>query len=382
MMIEIPLQMDNGKIINFQGYRVQHNNARGPFKGGIRYDSSVDMNDVRALALLMTWKTALVDIPFGGGKGGINVNTEQLSISELERLSRQFIRRLDPILGENIDIPAPDMYTNPQVMAWFLDEYESRHGSTPAAFTGKPLAIGGIPGRTEATGYGVAFIADNYLRNIQNEKQEKTVIIQGFGNVGKHAARKMDKLGYKVIGISDINGGYFSSKGLPIKKIIKHFDHTHSLEGIECETLMTNEELLQQPCDCLMPCALGDVIHQGNADQLQCKLIVEGANAPVDYTAIKLLNDKGIEIIPDILANAGGVIASYFEWVQNIQGIHMNRKEVMAKIYDKLESAFHQMIQKHRLLCKKNPDTTLRDACYVIAVERVQIAMKLRGKLT
>lgn len=383
MSVEIPLITDKGKVKHYTGHRVQHNNSRGPFKGGIRYSKDVNLEEIRALALLMTWKTALVNIPFGGSKGGINVDISALSPSELERLSRQFIKHMDPILGPNTDIPAPDMYTNAQTMAWYLDEYEAMHGNCPAAFTGKPIELGGIDGREEATGYGLAYVLQLYAEKKHFDFHRTSVAIQGFGAVGLHAAQRLYKKGFKIIAISDITGAYLSSSdGFHIPEICEHVKVKGSLKGIECVKKISNEELIVTSCDFLVPCAIGGIIHEKNVNKLACKVIVEGANGPVDYQAVQHLRKKGIVVIPDILANAGGVIASYEEWVQNIQGIFLDKKDTLHKAYQRLKEAFEQSFEHFEWQqANIGQQASLRKACYTIAIQRVHQAMHLRGRI-
>jgi glutamate dehydrogenase (NAD(P)+) len=334
VIVEVPIHSDSGKLMVFTGYRVQHNNARGPFKGGIRYHPQVDIDDIRALASLMTWKTALVDIPYGGGKGGISVDVSLLSTRELERLSRKFIQRIDRVIGVNEDIPAPDVCTNAQVMAWFMDEYSQTHGYTPAIVTGKPIELGGSYGRTEATGLGVSIIIEEFAREKGIDLGKSTAVIQGFGNVGSYAAKFLHEMGVKVVAVSDVTGGLYNPEGLDIPSLFDYAEKRGTIKRFTNGKKITNEKLLALPCDFLIPAALGGVIHKYNCEGLQCKYVIEAANGPTTPNADLILWEKGIMVVPDILVNAGGVTVSYFEWVQNLQNFRWD----LETIYEKLRN--------------------------------------------
>ncbi|MCB0711354.1 MAG: glutamate dehydrogenase [Ignavibacteriae bacterium] len=372
--VEIPTRMDNGELRVFIGYRVQHNNARGAYKGGIRYHQDVDLDEVRALAALMTLKTAVVGIPYGGGKGGVTVDPRTLSATELERMTRMFIDKIDPIIGPQEDIPAPDVNTNAQVMAWMMDEYSRRHGHTPGIVTGKPIELGGSQGRAEATGRGAVIILREAAKTYGIDLHHSTVAIQGFGNVGSYAAWTLDEMGVKIVGISDVSGAIVNSDGVNIPAAINHLKNHPTLEGFEGGERMTNEELLELECDVLIPAALGRVITVENADKIKARMIVEGANEPITGRADAILNDKGVVVLPDILANAGGVTVSYFEWVQNLQQFHWELEEVRDKLEKILVNSFqhiYEIAQKHKI--------SLRLAAYVLAIERLEKATRLRG---
>ena len=372
--VEIPTRMDNGELWVFIGYRVQHNNARGAYKGGIRYHQDVDLDEVRALAALMTLKTAVVGIPYGGGKGGVTVDPRTLSATELERMTRMFIDKIDPIIGPQEDIPAPDVNTNAQVMAWMMDEYSRRHGHTPGIVTGKPIELGGSQGRAEATGRGAVIILREAAKTYGIDLHHSTVAIQGFGNVGSYAAWTLDEMGVKIVGISDVSGAIVNSDGVNIPAAINHLKNHPTLEGFEGGERMTNEELLELECDVLIPAALGRVITVENADKIKARMIVEGANEPITGRADAILNDKGVVVLPDILANAGGVTVSYFEWVQNLQQFHWELEEVRDKLEKILVNSFqhiYEIAQKHKI--------SLRLAAYVLAIERLEKATRLRG---
>ncbi|MEC8460939.1 MAG: Glu/Leu/Phe/Val dehydrogenase [Pseudomonadota bacterium] len=381
VIVDIPLQMDNGRIKHFKGYRIQHNNARGPYKGGVRFTDEVNIDELRAQAFIMTWKTALVNVPFGGGKGGICVNRSSLSTTELERLSRSFIQHLEPILGPYTDIPAPDMYTDEQVMAWFLDEYQSSHKRLPASFTGKPVELGGIHGRLESTGYGIGHIVKIYCKKQNLTLSNIRIVIQGFGKVGSHAALKLHQAGCKIIGISDLSGAYINTEGFHIPSIIQHIEKFKSLRNLSYGKKITHEKLLETPCDFLIPCSKSSIINEHNATNIKCKVaIVEGANAPTTIKACDILKTNQITIIPDILANAGGVIASYEEWSQNIQGTSSS-KNVLHRVYQRLEDSFNECLDRLNEIEATGSDATLRDVCYSIAIDRVYHATRLRGKI-
>ena len=303
------------------------NNTRGPFKGGIRYHQHVDIEEVRALATLMTWKTSLVDIPYGGGKGGIAIDPNKFSKNELERISRKFFNAIDPIIGPNKDIPAPDVNTNAQVMSWFMDEYSKSHGYTPAIVTGKPIELGGSLGREEATGRGTAIITKEAAKKWNIDLNKAEVVIQGFGNVGSYAAKFLDEYGCKIIAVSDVSGGLYDPQGLDVKSLFDFNKRHRTIDGFKGGKKISNEELLGLKCDFLIPAALGGVIHKMNVDELNCKVIIEAANGPVTFSADEILRKKGVVIIPDAYMNAGGVTVSYFEWVKNLARIRFGYLE-------------------------------------------------------
>ena len=373
LKVEIPFRKDDGEIDSVVGYRVQHNNTRGPFKGGIRYHQHVDIEEVRSLATLMTWKTSLVDIPYGGGKGGIEINPSHYSKTELERISRRFFRAIDPIIGVNIDIPAPDVNTNAQVMSWFMDEYSQTHGYTPGIVTGKPLELGGSEGREAATGRGTAIItreaAEKWNINLKGAK----VVIQGFGNVGSYAAKFLHEYGCKIIGIRDISGGLYDPEGFDLDALFDYNYNKRTIEGYQQGKKITNDELLALECDFLIPAALGSAINDKNVDTLNCKIIIEAANGPVTGEAADKLWKKKIPIIPDILTNAGGVTVSYFEWVQNLQQFKWPEKEINEKLEQKMVSAFNEVFS-----IKENKKVPMRIASFMVAIDRVSTAYNLR----
>ena len=373
LTVEVSFRKDNGEIDSVVGFRVQHNNTRGPFKGGIRYHQHVDIEEVRSLATLMTWKTSLLDIPYGGGKGGIGVDPSKYSKTELERMSRNFFRAIDPIIGVNIDIPAPDVNTNAQVMSWFMDEYSQTHGYTPGIVTGKPLELGGSEGREAATGRGTAVItretADKWGIELKNAK----VVIQGFGNVGSYAAKFLHEYGCKIIGVSDVTGGLFDPDGLDIPSLFEHNSQNRTIDGFNQGKKISNDELLALECDFMIPAALGSAINKSNVDSLNCKVIVEAANGPVTGDAANKLWDRKIGIIPDILTNAGGVTVSYFEWVQNLQQFKWTEDDVNAKLETKMVNAFNEVFE----LREKN-NVPMRIASFMVAIDRVHKAYALR----
>ena len=373
LTVEVPFRKDNGEMESVLGFRVQHNNTRGPFKGGIRYHEHVDIEEVRSLATLMTWKTSLLDIPYGGGKGGIGVNPSKYSRTELERMSRNFFRSIDPIIGVNIDIPAPDVNTNAQVMSWFMDEYSQTHGYTPAIVTGKPLELGGSEGREAATGRGTAVItretADKWGIELKNAK----VVIQGFGNVGSYAAKFLHEYGCKIIGVSDVTGGLYDRDGLDIPSLFEHNSKNRTIDGFKQGKKISNDELLALECDFMIPAALGSAINKSNVNSLNCKVIVEAANGPVTGDAANKLWDRKIGIIPDILTNAGGVTVSYFEWVQNLQQFKWTEDDVNAKLETKMVKAFNEVFE----LREKN-NVPMRIASFMVAIDRVHKAYELR----
>ncbi len=375
LTVSIPIQMDNGKIKVFTGFRVQHNVTRGPAKGGIRYHPSVTLDETKALAMLMTWKCAVVNIPYGGAKGGIVCEPRKLSLKEVERLTRRYISEIISFIGPERDIPAPDVNTNPQVMAWIMDTYSMDVGySVPGVVTGKPISIGGSLGRNAATARGVMFSLMNAAKKLKLDLFEKTIAIQGYGNVGGNLAHLLSDEGYKIIAISDVEGGIYNPKGLDPRKVSLALKESGSVTGFKDADKITNQELLAVDCDVLVPAALENQIDEDNADKIKAKLIVEAANAPITPQADKILEGKGIFIIPDILANAGGVTVSYFEWVQGLQAYFWTEREVNLKLRDIMQKAFDKVYR----ICEERK-VTMRKAAYILAVERVAEATRVRG---
>jgi glutamate dehydrogenase (NAD(P)+) len=372
--VKIPLEMDNGTLRVFKGYRVQHNNARGPFKGGLRYAAEMDLDEAHSLASLMTWKTALAEIPYGGAKGGITVDVKELNRRELERLTRQFVNSIHEFIGPQTDIPAPDMNTNAQVMAWIMDQYSTLHGHTPAVVTGKPVDLYGAEGREAATGRGVVYVIEELLKDESRDIEETTFTIQGLGNVGSFAARFLDGLGAKIIGISDVSGGVYDERGLPVREILEHTSSGGLLEGYAGSDAITNDELLTLPTDVLVPAAIGGVINESNMREVRVSYVVEAANSPVTPKADEHLKKKGVIVVPDILANAGGVIVSYHEWVQNLQNFSWKEERANAELHAKITEAYRDV---RKLAKSRNLD--LRTAAFVLAIGRVGKATVLRG---
>jgi glutamate dehydrogenase (NAD(P)+) len=372
--VEVPIRKDDGTLSVYTGYRVQFNGARGPFKGGIRYATDVDMDEVCGLAALMTWKTALVDIPFGGGKGGVNVDVHNLNIYEIERLTRKFISRISRLLGPYRDIPAPDMYTNAQTMAWIFDEISGRQGYNLAAVTGKPIALGGSEGREAATGRGVVYVFEEIARLEGWDPSTMTAAVQGFGNVGTFAATFLTDLGVRVKAISDITGGYYNDKGIDIQAALAHRAEAGDLGGFPGGDLITNAELLELDVDVLVPAAMGGVVNRDNSERVKARILLEAANAPLTSIGQCLLEEKGVYIIPDILANAGGVTVSYFEWVQNIQQFSWDEERVNGELR-KIMTLSSQKVYA----AAKEKNVTLRTAAFMISIERVAEAERLRG---
>jgi glutamate dehydrogenase (NAD(P)+) len=375
VQVQVPVRMDDGRLSTFTGYRVQHNGARGPYKGGIRYHPTADLDEVRALASLMTWKTALLDVPFGGAKGGITVDPTHMSARELEAMTRRFTLSLSHVLGVNRDVPAPDVNTNAQTMAWMMDAYSSRYGYTPAIVTGKPVDLGGAPGREAATGRGVVFVVEAAARRWGLDLGLQKVAIQGFGNVGSWVARELHSRGVKVIGVSDVGGALYNPKGLPIPALVAWAaTHRPLVEAEGDWDVITNEELLVSDCNILVPAALGEVIDEGNAGDIRAAMVVEAANNPVTPEADKLLEDRDIRILPDILVNAGGVTGSYFEWAQNIQQFRWKEDRFNAE----LEDAMHRAFEATAAFAERRV-VSLRKAAFAIGIERVARAARLRG---
>ncbi|MDA7541273.1 glutamate dehydrogenase [bacterium] len=374
IQVQIPVEMDDGSLNTYFGYRVQHDNSRGPMKGGLRYHHEVDLDEVRALASLMTWKTALVDIPYGGAKGGVCVDPRKLSKKENQRLTRKFIDQIHEVIGPDTDIPAPDMGTNSETMAWMRNQYEKYHGFSPAVITGKPVEHYGAKGREEATGRGVGILTFKLLTRMNLKPQGTSVAIQGFGNVGFHAAKWLYESEFKIAAISDISGAYYSEGGIDIGKALKYVLDGRSLEGFDGAEKISNEEILELPVDVLVPAAIGGVITRKNAKNIKAKMIIEAANGPVDWEADDILDEMEVIVLPDILANAGGVTVSYFEWVQNRQFYHWELDRIRQNLQAKLGNAFESVWQT-----SKDHQVNLRTAAYMVAIDRVKRATELAG---
>ena len=376
--VEVPVRMDDGRLEVYRGYRVQHSGARGPCKGGVRYHPEADEEEVLGLATTMTWKTALLDIPFGGAKGGVQVRARDLSQRELEAITRQYTRRIAIFLGPYRDIPAPDMNTNPQVMAWMLDEYSAKYGYTPAAVTGKPIALGGSLGREEATGRGVMIIMQSYGRDAGIPIKGGRVVIQGFGNVGAHLALFLHEQGAKVVAVSDVNGGLHNENGLDIPSL---FEHTYirrkpvaEFDGGDAMS-DADDEIWKVSCDWLVPAALGSVItKEKNANTIDCKVVVEAANSPTTPIADKILEARGIQVLPDFLVNAGGVVVSYFEWTQNLQQEPWTLEQVNRRLQAKMTKAY-EIVRE----LAESKGVPWRTSALATALQRVADAEALRG---
>jgi glutamate dehydrogenase/leucine dehydrogenase len=372
--ISFPIKLDNGETKFFQGYRIQYNDAKGPTKGGIRFHPQVDESEVKALSFWMTIKNAVVDLPYGGGKGGVSIDPSKYSQTELERVSRGFIRAIHQFVGPQIDVPAPDVNTNPQIMAWMLDEFETITGKhQPGLITGKPLALGGSEGRGYSTATGGAYI----LRTAISERnlEQPTVVIQGFGNAGMHMARILSGWNYKIIGLSDSRGAIYDPKGIDINKASEYKQEKGSIKGFGGQEI-TNEELLELETDVLIPAALENQITKDNASNIKAKIIVELANGPTTPEADEILKEKNVLVIPDVLANAGGVVVSYFEWVQNNYGYYWTQEEVLQKLEKIMLDSFNAIET-----IAKEKNTTQRNAAFILALKRIIEAQKLRGNL-
>jgi glutamate dehydrogenase (NAD(P)+) len=375
LTIDFPVKMDDGSIRVFEGYRVQHNLNRGPAKGGIRYHSQVTLSEVKALAMWMTWKCAAAGIPFGGAKGGVIVDPKRLSRNELERLTRRYASEISVLIGPERDIPAPDVNTTPQVMAWIMDTVSMSKGySVPAVVTGKPLSVGGSQGRNAATGRGVAMVALQACRLLSREPKDLTVAVQGFGNAGSIAAGLMADDGFSIRAVSDSGGGIYSAKGLDVPAVIEHKQRTGSVVGFPGAQAMSNAELLEAPVDVLVPAALENQITASNAGQVKASLILEAANGPTTPDADDILNRRGVTVVPDIIANAGGVIVSYFEWVQDLQSFFWEENEINDRLERILTSAFNASWEASTRLA-----VPLRLGAYAVAVQRVAEATAVRG---
>jgi glutamate dehydrogenase (NAD(P)+) len=375
MVVSVPTRMDDGRVNVFTGYRVQHNDVLGPFKGGLRYHPSVNLGEVSALAMWMTWKCSLVGLPLGGAKGGIACDPAELSRNELQSMTRRYTAEILNFIGPEIDVPAPDMGTNEQIMAWIMDTYSQHKGhAVPEIVTGKPVAIGGTLGRREATGRGVVYTIIEAAKHLGIDLTKCTAAVQGFGNVGAVAVKELSEIGVRVIGVADRTGGFYDAKGLPLARLLEVADQNHSLEGFSYGQKITNAELLELKCDILVPAALEMQITKENAPRLQCRILAEGANGPTTPEADVILREKDVFVIPDILANAGGVVVSYFEWVQDLQNFFWTEEEVTKKLRDILVKAFHEVLhmsQKHKV--------HMRLAALMIGIDRVARAMLWRG---
>lgn len=376
--VQIPIRSKDGRLRTFYGYRIQHNGVRGPYKGGVRFHPMANEAEVTMLAMNMTWKTALVNIPFGGAKGGVLVDPAQLTADELQALSRAYIEKIHHVIGPQRDILAPDVNTDERTMAWMLDAYGKIHGYTPAIVTGKPVALEGSLGRKEATGRGVAIVTSQWVRDLRLDPAKTTVVIQGSGKVGGYAAQFLYEMGFKIIGLSDISGGRYNPKGLPIPQLIDSVRSGTLLKDFpESDTVtsdfVTNEELLELPCDILIPAAMEAVIHKGNAAKIQAKRIVEAANAPLTFDAYQILQKKGTPMLPDILCNAGGVVVSYFEWTQNLQRYRWELDQVNEALEQKLMAAYRAIMTR-----SEAEGLTFKEAAMDIAIERIVESTRYR----
>ncbi|PYV19184.1 MAG: amino acid dehydrogenase [Acidobacteria bacterium] len=375
IIVYIPVTLDNGKLEVFDGFRVQHSIARGPCKGGLRYGPHVTLDEIRGLAAEMTWKCAVVNIPFGGAKGGIICDPEKLSLGELERITRRYTAEILDYIGPERDVPAPDMNTNEQTMAWIMDTYSMhvRHTVT-ASVTGKPLDLGGSRGRKEATGRGAMIVCDQALKRFGRERRATRVIVQGCGNVGSQAARLMHEAGYKIIGIADIHGGVLNAQGLDIPALLAHLKENRTVKGFAGGEDINPQEILEQDCEVLLPAATESVINSKNAARIRARILVEGANSPTTPPADDILFERGVFVVPDILANAGGVTVSYFEWVQDRQGYFWPEGMVNERLKHIMVAAFNDVVQYGE---KHNVNN--RIAAYMLAIDRVAFSIKLRG---
>ncbi len=376
LVVSLPVRMDDGRVEVFTGYRVQHDSSRGPSKGGIRYHPDVNLGEVAALAMWMTWKCALAGLPYGGAKGGVRVAPKTLSRAELQRLTRRYAAEIFPLIGPDKDVPAPDVGTDAQVMAWMMDTYSQQVGyAVPGVVTGKPLALGGSLGREEATGRGVVYVTLEALRHLKLAIENATVAIQGFGNVGSHTALIMQQHGARVVAVSDASGGIYDAKGLDVQELLqRHRAAGQSFRDTKLGDAITNEELLQLDCTVLVPAALSEQITGKNASHLRCRILAEGANGPTTLEADRILEDKGVFIIPDILANSGGVIVSYFEWVQDFQRFFWSVTDIQRRLQDIITSAFQRTLK-----FSTERRTSMRMAALMSGIDQVAQAHLQRG---
>ncbi|MBA2644648.1 MAG: glutamate dehydrogenase [Solirubrobacterales bacterium] len=374
VQVQIPIRLRDGRVHVFSGYRVQHNGARGPYKGGIRFHPEVDLDEVRALASLMTWKTAIVGIPFGGAKGGVNVPADALDDDELQTVTRSFIDKIEKVLGPTRDIPAPDVNTNARVMGWMMDEYGKLHGHTPAIVTGKPISLGGSFGREAATGRGVVQMYREAAPALGLVPEDTRVVIQGYGNVGSWAARIIGDLGCRVIGVSDAYGAIHSEAGIDPHQLHAFLTGGGRLVDFPGADVISPEELTALECEVFIPAALGGLINEGNADDMRCRILIEGANSPTTPAADEILQRAGVLVVPDVLANAGGVVVSYFEWVQNLQHFRWEEDEVNQRLETHMREAYAEVTTR-----AASEKTSLRVAAFEIGIERVLEASRARG---
>ncbi|HVA25204.1 MAG TPA: Glu/Leu/Phe/Val dehydrogenase [Chloroflexota bacterium] len=375
LIVHFPVKLDDGSVRVFTGFRIHHNIARGPAKGGLRFDLAVNIDEVRALAMWMTWKCAVVGIPFGGAKGGVICDPKSMSMGELERLSRRYATEISILMSPDRDIPAPDVNTNPQIMAWIMDTYSMHAGhSVTSVVTGKPLSVGGSEGRNEATGRGVLYCIDEVLRRQGKSLEGMTAAVQGFGNVGSVAAKLLQEAGAKVIAVTDRTGGVHNSQGLDVKNLIRHVEERGMVPHFRDSDVISNEELLEIECDLLVPAAFENQITALNAPRVKAKLIAEGANGPTTPEADNILRDRGITVIPDILCNAGGVTVSYFEWVQDLQEFFWDEDEINQKLRKIMVKSFNAVEQ-----AQDHHGCDLRTAAYIVGVQRVAEALQTRG---
>ncbi len=374
VQVQIPIRLGDGRTHVFSGFRVQHNGARGPYKGGIRFHPEVDLDEVRALATLMTWKTAIVGVPFGGAKGGVNIPAGDLSLAELQQVARSFMDKIEKVLGPNRDIPAPDVNTNAQTMAWLMDEYGKLHGHTPACVTGKPIALEGSYGREAATGRGLIDVYREAAPALGLKPESTRFVVQGFGNVGSWAARILQDLGGTLVGVSDATGAIRADTGIDAHALHGHLTGGEPLDSFGGVDAIGADELLDIECEVFIPAALGGMLNQGNADRLRCRMVLEGANSPTTPAADEILTDGGVVVVPDVLANAGGVVVSYFEWVQNLQHFRWEEDAVNGQLGKIMRTAYQEVSTR-----AEKDGVPLRVAAYELGIERVVEASRTRG---
>jgi glutamate dehydrogenase (NAD(P)+) len=376
VQVQIPIVRDSGRLEVFSGYRVQHNGARGPYKGGVRFHPEVDLDEVRALASLMTWKTAIAGIPYGGAKGGVNCPADEMSEREQQAVARSFMSKVEKVMGPNRDIPAPDVNTNAQTMAWMMDEYGKLHGHTPACVTGKPISLEGSYGRESATGRGLVYMFAEAAEEFGVDPEKIRFVVQGFGNVGSWAARLLEEMGATMIGASDVDGAIHSDKGIDAQKLAEHVKEGGSVTDFDGVDIVSHDDLMQCDCDVLIPAALGGMIHERNADRISAKIVLEGANSPTTPNADRILAGNGVHVIPDVMANAGGVVVSYFEWVQNMQHLRWDEDDVNERLRKIMQRGYRDVKQK-----AEERDIPMRPAAYELGIERVLDASRTRGYL-